>query len=159
MSGPRRWPRIPSAHVDSPNSPTRSARTPGPATTIQYDLANKAIITTLPGGNTSRSDYNGSTVTATDQVGRKSKREVDGLGRLIKVTEQDATGALTQETSYTYNLLDNLGGVNQGGQTRGYKYDAVGRLLYERIPEQAATINDGTGTYWTTAYAYTESAR
>ena len=33
MSGPRRWPRIPSAHVDSPNSRTRSARTPGPATT------------------------------------------------------------------------------------------------------------------------------
>src|SRR5262249_26083511 len=32
-SGPRRWPRIPSAHASSPNSRTRSARTPGPATT------------------------------------------------------------------------------------------------------------------------------
>src|SRR5438067_390293 len=33
MSGPRRWPRIPRAHVDSPNLSTSSARTPGPAMT------------------------------------------------------------------------------------------------------------------------------
>lgn len=142
--------------VISRTNPFTAGGTPGPATTIQYDLANKAVITTLPGGNTVRSDYSGSTVTATDQVGRKIKRETDGLGRLIKVTEQDATGALTQETSYTYNLLDKLTGVNQGGQTRSYKYDAMGRLLYERIPEQGATINDGTGTMWSCKYTYTE---
>ncbi len=41
---------------------------PGPATTIQYDLVNKAVITTLPDGNTVRSDYSGAAVTATDQV-------------------------------------------------------------------------------------------
>src|SRR6266478_6107694 len=29
-------------------------------------------------------------------------------------------------------------------------------MLYERIPEQTATINDGTGTYWTTKYTYTD---
>ena len=73
------------------------------------------------------------------------------------MTEQDvSTGSLSQETSYTYNLLDKLTQVNQGDQYRSYKFDALGRLLFERIPEQAATINDGTGTYWTTAYAYTE---
>ena len=33
MSGPRRWPKIPAAQLDSPNSPRRSARTPGPART------------------------------------------------------------------------------------------------------------------------------
>ena len=31
---------------------------------------NKAVITTLPDGNTLRSDYNGSTIAATDQVGK-----------------------------------------------------------------------------------------
>jgi YD repeat-containing protein len=46
--------------------------------------------------------------------------------------------------------------VNQGNQTRAFKYDALGRLLYERIPEQSATINDGTGTFWTTKYTYTD---
>src|SRR6185436_4431721 len=87
----------------------------------------------------------------------KSKRENDGLGRLIKVTEQDAsTGLLTQETSYSYNLQDKLTQVNQGGQYRSYKYDAVGRLLYERIPEQSTTINDGSGTMWSSKYTYTE---
>jgi RHS repeat-associated protein len=95
-------------------------------------------------------------VILTDQVNRKIKRESDGLGRLIKVTEQTSAGALTQETSYTYSLLNKLTLVNQGNQGRAYKYDAIGRLLYEKIPEQTATISDGTGTYWTSAYAYTE---
>jgi hypothetical protein len=45
--------------------------------------------------------------------------------------------------------------VNQGGQLRKYKYDAIGRLLFEKIPEQTATINDGTGTFWTSKYTYT----
>lgn len=130
--------------------------TPGPATTIQYDLANKAVITTLPGGNTVRSDYSGATVTSTDQVNRKTMHERDGLGRLIKVTEQISSGALTQETTYSYDLLDNLAQVNQGGQYRSYKYDSTGRLLFEKLPEQTPTINDGTGTYWTSAFAYTE---
>jgi YD repeat-containing protein len=78
------------------------------------------------------------------------------LGRLIKVTEQDvSTGSLTVETSYTYDLADRLIGVNQGNQTRAFKYDGEGHLLFERIPEMAATINDGTGNYWSTKYTYT----
>ena len=31
-----------------------------------------------------------------------------------------------------------------------------GLLLYERIPEQVATINDGTGTLWTMKYTYND---
>jgi RHS repeat-associated protein len=142
--------------VTSSTNPFTAGGSPGPATTAQYDLANRAVITTLPDGNTSRSDYSGSAVTVTDQVSRKIKRETDGLGRLVKVTEHDATGALAQDTNYSYSLLDKLTLVNQGNQGRAYKYDAIGRLLYEKIPEQTATINDGTGTYWTSAYAYTE---
>ncbi|MEK6304510.1 MAG: RHS repeat-associated core domain-containing protein [Acidobacteriota bacterium] len=142
--------------VISRTNPFQSGGSPGPATTIQYDLANRAVITTLPDGNTTRSDYNGSAVTLTDQVNRKIKRETDGLGRLVKVTEQTSAGALTQETSYSYSLLNKLTLVNQGNQARAFKHDARGRLLYEKIPEQTATINDGSGTLWTSAYAYTE---
>jgi RHS repeat-associated protein len=142
--------------VTSRTNPFTAGGTPGPAATMQYDIANRALITTQPGGNTTRTDYNGSTVMATDQVGRKLKHETDGFGRLVKVTEQDATGALAQETTYSYSFLDKLSFVNQGNQTRSYKYDALGRLLYERIPEQSATINDGTGTFWSSKYAYTE---
>jgi YD repeat-containing protein len=28
--------------------------------------------------------------------------------------------------------------------------------LYEKLPEQTATINDGTGTFWTCKYTYTD---
>src|SRR5262249_22208534 len=46
--------------------------------------------------------------------------------------------------------------TNQGGQLRSWKYDALGRKLYERLPEQTATINDGTGTLWSCKYTYTD---
>ena len=73
----------------------------------------------------------------------------------MTVNEQDSSGSLSQATSYSYDALDNLTQVNQGGQFRTFKYDSIGRLLYEKIPEQTATINDGTGTYWTCKYTYT----
>ncbi|MEK6301164.1 MAG: RHS repeat-associated core domain-containing protein [Acidobacteriota bacterium] len=130
--------------------------TPGPASTFQYDQLGRMTRVTLPDGNYTQTDFGPSTVTTTDQVNRKIKRENDGLGRLIKVTEQDvATGALTRETTYLYDAADRLIQVTQGGQTRAFKYDAEGRLLFERSPEMSATINDGTGTYWSTKYTYT----
>jgi RHS repeat-associated protein len=137
-------------------NPFPQGGTPGPVTTNQYDLLGRITIVTLPGGNTRQTTYNGSVQTLTDEVNRKTKRESDGLSRLIKVTEQDAAGALTQETTYTYDAADRLIGINQGNQTRAFKYDAIGHLLFERIPEQTATINDGSGTYWTTKYTYTD---
>src|SRR6185369_14308584 len=131
---------------------------PGPVTTYTYDLLGRNTVVTLPGGNTVQTSYtNSAIVTVTDQVNRKIKRETDGLGRLIKVTEQDvSSGSLTQETTYTYDLADRLIGVNQGNQTRAFKYDSAGKLLHERIAEQTATINDGTGTFWTSKYTYTD---
>ncbi len=137
-------------------NPFPQGGTPGPVTTYQYDQLGRVIVVTLPDGNTIQTSYSGTVVTATDQVGRKIKRESDGLGRLIKVTEQDvSTGALTQETTYTYDIADHLIGVNQGGQTRASKYDSAGRLLFERIPEMPALVNDGTGTMWSCKYTYT----
>ncbi|HLG15475.1 MAG TPA: RHS repeat-associated core domain-containing protein, partial [Blastocatellia bacterium] len=141
--------------VTSRTNPFPSGGTPGPSTSFQYDALGRQTVTTLPDGNTVQNTYSGTAVTVTDQVNRKIKRETDGLGRLTKVTEQDATGALAQDTNYTYDLLDRLTGVNQGGQTRAWKYDGLGRLLFERIPEQSATINDGTGTMWSSKYTYT----
>ncbi len=140
-------------------NPFPQGGTPGPVTSYQYDQLGRATVVTLPGGNTIQTAYSGSVVTATDQVNRKMKRETDGLRRLIKVTEQDSTGALAQETNYSYSLLDKLTLVNQGNQTRSFKYDAEGRLLFERIPEMSATINDGTGTMCSTKYTYTERGR
>jgi RHS repeat-associated protein len=142
--------------VQSQTNPFAAGGQPGPATTNQYDALGRATIITLPDNQTVQTAYSGSTITSTDPVGRRNRQQNDGLGRLIKVTEEDATGALTQDTNYSYNLLDKLTQVNQGNQIRSFKYDALGRLLYERIPEQSGAINDGTGTYWSCKYTYTD---
>jgi RHS repeat-associated protein len=107
-------------------------------TTTTYDKRSRVTEVTLPDGQRIQSSYSSSTptLTATDQVGRQKKSEVDGLGRLIKVTEQDpATGTLSWDTTYSYDLLDNLTGVNEGGQTRTFAYDAKSRLTSETTPE------------------------
>jgi RHS repeat-associated protein len=143
-------------HRLTQTNPFPQGGTPGPVTSYQYDQLGRVTQVTLPGGNTIQTSYSGSVVTVTDQVNRKIKRESDGLGRLIKVTEQDvSTGGLTQETTYTYDLSDRLTGVTQGSQTRAFKYDSQGHLLFERIPEIPAMVNDGTGTMWSTKYTYT----
>jgi len=81
-------------------------------------------------------------VTVTDQVGRKRQSQVDGLGRLTSVTEMNpTTGGLDSTnylTTYTYDTLNNLTGVNQGGQTRSFVYDALSRMTSQSTPEGGA---------------------
>jgi YD repeat-containing protein len=108
----------------------------------------------------------------TDQVGRKRKSEVDGLGRVIRVTEQDpTTGLLTWDTSYSYDMLDNLTvethygygalnrleqvsytGLNGVGLPSGVEATGTVTITYKNPTGQAAgkgqidTITDGAGT-------------
>jgi RHS repeat-associated protein len=139
--------------------------TPSHFTVNTYDTLSRVKQITLPDSQTVMTDYSGSQMTTTDQVGRKRRNLLDGLGRLVRVDEQDATGSLgtvaapTQSTSYTYDALDNLTQVSQGLQLRKYKYDALSRLLFEKTPEQSATINDGSGTFWSAKYEYTLSGK
>jgi RHS repeat-associated protein len=78
----------------------------------------------------------GATVVTTDTVGRKREIEVDGLGRLVKVKEQNpANGNLEWVTSHSYDVLDNLIQTNQGGQLRTFEYDDRSRLISETTPE------------------------
>ncbi len=110
---------------------------------IRVILPDNQFIQTTYSGATSAS---GATAVTTDTVGRKRKSEVDGLGRLVNVTEQNpANGNLEWETSYGYDALDNLTQTNQGGQLRTFTYDARGRLTSETIPEAG-----------TTTYTYTD---
>ena len=142
--------------VSARTNPFTAGGSPGPSTTYQYDGLGRVTTVTFPDNNTVTYQYSGVTVTTTDQVNRKKKSEVDGLGRIVKITEQNSGGTLSQETSYSYDLLNRLTEINQGNQTRKYKYDALGRMLFERIPEQSATINDGTGQMWSMKYTYTD---
>ena len=49
-----------------------------------------------------------------------------------------ATGLLQYTTTYTYDALDDLLGVNQSGQTRTFAYDGVKRLICAQNPESSA---------------------
>ena len=142
--------------VISVTNPFAVGGSPGPVTSYAYDALGRVSVTTSPDTQIIQISYNGPLGTVTDQVNRKTQRVSDGLGRVVTVNEQDSSGALTQATSYTYDYLNSLTQVNQGGQYRKYKYDAVSRLLFERIPEQTPTIPDGgVPNQWTAAYTYT----
>jgi RHS repeat-associated protein len=96
------------------------------------------VVTTYAGASASM----GVTVTVKDQVGRERKSEMDGLGRLVKATEQDPAsgGSLSLATIYEYDVLDNLKRVDQGGQIRNFNYDAKSRLTSQTTPE-AGTVS------------------
>ncbi len=84
-----------------------------------------------------------------DEASKRRQVWSDGLGRRIEVDEPDNSGNLTQNTCYTYNILNNLTGVTQGTQTRTYQYDSLSRLTSATTPET------GTVTY---SYATTTLA-
>lgn len=86
--------------------------------------ADNAVVTT---------SYNGNQVTVTDQSGRKRKSETDALGRLAYVWEDPNTA--NYQTSYQYDVLDNLTLVTQGVQTRSFVYDSLSRLSSATNPE------------------------
>jgi len=84
----------------------------------------------------------GTVITAEEQTGRKRRSISDAFGRIIRVDEPHAsTGNLgsfdnpVQASYYSYTITGSLQTVTQGGQTRTYYYDAVGRLISINNPE------------------------
>lgn len=92
--------------------------------------------------------YDANATTVTDQAGKLRRSITDGLGRLSRIDEPDASGALgsltspTQATSYAYDALDNLTTVSQGVQTRTFVYSSLKRLTSASNPE-SGTISYG----------------
>jgi len=74
-------------------------------------------------------------VTVTDQAGKARKSVTDALGRLIQVYEDPA--GLNYQTTYAYDVLDNLTTVTQGTQTRSFVYDSLKRLISATNPESS----------------------
>lgn len=106
-------------------------------TETRFDAVGRVVKTILPDNGQSTVAYSLNTVTTTDPAGKQRKAQADGLGRMTVVFEPDVANgnSLTQQTSYTYDLLDNLTLVTQGAQTRSYIYDALGRLISSTTPE------------------------
>ena len=120
-------------------------------TVHSFDPLSRTISVTLPDGAVTQVSYQGIYTTVTDESGMQRRQKIDSFGRVVRMDEQDANGSLgpvdtpTQASYYDYNARGNLVHVKQGlvGQTlqhRYFKYDAIGRLTYERQVEQAGTF-------------------
>lgn len=97
-------------------------------TQTNFDALGRTINTTLPDSSANSISYADNTLTTTDPSSKQRKAVSDGLGRLTSVYEPDPANSntLTLQTSYVYNVFDQLTGATQGAQTRTFVYDALG---------------------------------
>ncbi|MCW5963219.1 MAG: RHS repeat-associated core domain-containing protein [Bryobacterales bacterium] len=95
-----------------------------------YDGLGRTKTQLAPGSATTSYTYTDNVTRITDPASVWRESTVDGAGRLIKVKEKT-----NDETTYTYNGLDNLLTVTQGAQTRTFSYDTAGLLAQVTNPE------------------------
>jgi len=140
------------------SNPYRTGETPVWTTTL-YDTLGRVNTVTTPDNAVLTTTYSGNLSTVTDQALKRRRSENDGLGRLVKVTEDPLGTPL--DTTYLYDALDNLRRVTQGSQQRYFLYDSLSRLVRAKNPEQDNNTNlpaqtdplTGNGQ-WSFAYAY-----
>jgi RHS repeat-associated protein len=140
-------------------------------TTSLYDALGRVTQVSLPDGTSVQTAYQGIYTTVTDQAGKQRRQKTDALGRIVRVDEPNASGELgsvnnpAQATIYNYDTQGNLIHIQQGAganiQHRYFKYDALGRLTYERQVEQGAifTMTDPltNNSQWTRRIVYDEN--
>lgn len=154
-------------HVYTVTNPYRSGQTgvlalSQGATTYAHDALGRIITQTNPDGSTQSWCYNGvssgqggcsahaSSKTTEpwtdhlDETGRHWQYVNDPLGRIVAVMEQNlSSGALTTETDYQYDALNDLTQVDQwggainssGDRQRKFSYDGLSRLISASNPE------------------------
>lgn len=130
---------------------------PSHRTTFSYDAFGRTTQTTSPDGKVASMAFTGARTTTRSievadaeggaRVVRK-REEMDGLGRLVSVTE--SLDQEPQTTTYSYEIGGKLAAVSMpsdaGTQTRSFTYDKRGLLTQEQHPELGAT-GYGTSTY------------
>jgi YD repeat-containing protein len=115
-------------------------------TTYTYDALHRPLVVTEPDGSTIQMKYCGNSTLVTDEAGHWRRSTTDGLGRLVEVDEPSSLTSTVNQcpsgsdqiwaTTYTYDALDDLTGVSQGGsRPRTFVYDSLGRLLSSTNPE------------------------
>jgi RHS repeat-associated protein len=112
-------------------------------TTSGFDGMGRVSSVTTPDNAIVTTSYSGNSVTVTDQAGKARKSVTDALGRLSTVYEDPA--GLNYQTSYGYDVLDDLISVSQGVQTRTFIYDSLKRLILATNPESGTVGYDYDG--------------
>jgi RHS repeat-associated protein len=150
---------------------------------IAYDALGRIIDRTGADGSETTASYDdglrpsssngapGQTVRTTDARGRERWSRSDALGQLAEVVEPNpsSTGKVSDggniSTQYSYNMLGQLTHVVQGpdGQERFFRYDSIGRLTNQLLPEKSSTLSDagvyiGPGGKWSDFFTYDGSS-
>ena len=147
--------------VSQQSRPYRSGVQTPQWVTFSYDSLGRLNSVQSPDGSTTQNFYNevsrpdvatagtpaGQTKRVVDPWGRERWGRADALGRLVEVVEPNPGGNGSVQTgglltTYSYNTLGNLTAIAQGGQTRAFRYDSVGRITHQRLAEARATLND-----------------
>jgi RHS repeat-associated protein len=111
-------------------------------TSYQYDGLGRTLSVTEPDGSSPSNVYSGSCVTATDEQGKNRQSCTDGLGRLTTVVENP--GGLGYQTTYTYDVLDDLTSIVQNGSRQR-------TITYNSLAQVTQAVNPESGTI---SYAY-----
>jgi RHS repeat-associated protein len=172
------------------SNPYRSSSDPTYGiTTYKYDALGRTVLVIPPDGTSSNNNistqYCGPTTLVTDQAGHWRRSKSDAFGRLVEVDEPNSTTATVNVcpgtgepiwvTKYTYDGLDDLLSVAQGGShNRSFIYDSLKRLTSSTNPEtgpttpvvytydangNVSTKKDGRGTASTISYSYDDLNR
>jgi RHS repeat-associated protein len=112
----------------------------------------------------------GRTVREVDQWGRERWTRTNALGQTAEVIEPNPSGSGSVfdpghlRTLYEYSALGRLELVLTGvfpRQVRSFRYDSLGRLTHQHLPEKGGTLNDagvygGPGANWSDVFTYDE---
>jgi RHS repeat-associated protein len=128
----------PRGRVLTTTNPSRSGDGLNYPTTYGYDGLNRVKSQTNQDGTIRTTAYNANQTTYTDEAGKVRVITEDGAGRLTRVVEDP--NSLNYTTTYTYDPLDDLKGVNQSGRTRTFAYDSLKQLAWAVNPE-SGTVN------------------
>jgi YD repeat-containing protein len=114
----------------------------GGTTTSYYDVANKLIEETLPGGSSTQFTYDlaGDNLTKVNAIGGTTSYSYDADSRITGISYSDG---LTPNVTYTFDADGQRASLVDGTGTTTYSYDSDGHLL---------STTDGAGA--TVSYSY-----
>lgn len=143
-----------------------------------YDALGRVVLTRAADGSTQSQVYDesgrpdaastkpGQTVRTSDAWGRERWMRYNALGQLEEVVMPNPARPGVMEpgsvaTTYRYDALGDLVETRQGPlpQVRKFRYDSLGRLTHQYLPEKLPTLDEagrygGTGAQWSDVYIY-----
>lgn len=112
-------------------------------TNYTYDFAGQLSTATTPDGVVMSYTYDDAhhLTSVTDNLGNKVQYSYDLKGRRTNTSTFDPDGTLVRTLDTTYDAWDRVNSVNNAGSISQSLFDAVGELISETNPKNAATTH------------------